>query len=320
MSSIGSYDNNVAVESFPPSAPNTVINTCPQGQLVVLERFGRMHRVEQPGLFFAVPFVDRLAYVVDMRELTLAISPQSAITKDNVSVDVGGALFVQVVDPVKACYGVRRVLVAIKTHAISAMRTTIGSVELDELLHNRHLLNERLQEQLVPAAEPWGLSVKRLELTEIHPDSEVSRAMDAQATAERRKRERILQAEGVREQHIRESEGVRQEQINHAEGQRQKTVLLAEARRDQQILEAEGHAEALERVATALAKPGGKDAMSFYLAESYMRMVGAGLHETSTVFIPEDIGDVSQVIAKGMGVAQTLAAKGVNMAPKAEQK
>lgn len=252
--------------------------------------------MQESGLFFAVPVVDQLAYLVDLRELCLPVHPISAITRDNVSVSVGGALYVQVVDALKAVYGVRRVLTAIHTHSISAMRTAVGGVELDALLHNRLILNQKLREAVAEAASMWGLEVRRLELTEVHPDVEVSRAMDAQATAERRKREAILNAEAVREQHIRESQGVAQETIN-----------VAESRRQAQVLEASGHAESLKIIADVLEQHAhGRDAMNFSLAEAYVNAMAKGLSSSSTVFMNEDISNPSHMIAKGMGVLQAM--------------
>lgn len=300
-----SIDDNdstsVNIHTYPLTKFNTIVNFCPQGYNIVKERFGKYIKTQDSGLFVSIPFLDTLRFV-DMREMTISISPQSAITKDNVSVEIGGALYVQAVDPYKVCYGVRRPLVAVRTHAISAMRSKIGEIELDDLFHNRAILNKSLCTVLESACSPWGLKVMRHEVTDIIPDPEVSRAMDAQATAERRRREKIINADAQKKSEILESEGHKQKEINIAEGHRQRVILEAESEKAKQDLEAEGQALALERIAKILKTNEGRDAMNFQIAEEYFKTIGKGLGNSSTVFIPKDPADINSIIAKGMGI------------------
>lgn len=311
---------------------NTFINICPQGYVIMRERFGKLHTVISPGIFLAIPFIDQLRYKVNLRELCIKISPQSAITKDNVSVDIGGALYVQIKDAMKACYEIENVLLAVKMHGISSMRSAIGCVELDELLHNRQRLNEKLHGDLQNAANKWGIDVTRYELTEIHPDKQVSHAMDAQATAERKKRETVLNASALREKLILESEGEQQKMINlangrmqevllaakaekernilQAEGDKQKNILLAEADRVRQEMEAIGHANALTTVSQALAQPSAHDAMNYNMAQKYAETIAAGLQKTSTVFVNESITNIPSLLAKGTSIVSTMLQQG----------
>lgn len=202
--------HNIDVANWPPEKFNTIFNVCPRGKNMVIERFGQMHRIQDAGYFFAIPIMDRVRYVIDVRELTLVVQPQSGVTSDNVDVHVGGALFATVTDTEKACYKVRRPLFALTQEAMSAMRTAIGKVTLDDLFHNRLALNHAVQEAMAHTEEDWGVAVKRYELREIIPDPTVKAAMDKQAVAERTRRETVLTAQADREAIITRSEGDRQ--------------------------------------------------------------------------------------------------------------
>jgi regulator of protease activity HflC (stomatin/prohibitin superfamily) len=158
---------------WPVGTTNTIFNIVPQGHKFVVERFGKLHTIQDSGLFVAIPLVDSISYVVDMRERALDIPPQAAITRDNVSVEVSGNLFVRFFDAEKAAYGALNPLYSVTQHAQSAMRSAIGEMELDEILHGRARLNAMIRGSLQEAAEPWGLEIRRYEITEITPDQQV---------------------------------------------------------------------------------------------------------------------------------------------------
>uniref|UniRef100_A0A7S4KLZ1 Band 7 domain-containing protein n=1 Tax=Paramoeba aestuarina TaxID=180227 RepID=A0A7S4KLZ1_9EUKA len=296
---------SVDMQNFPPNKLNQCINICPQGFQDIVTRFGSYARTASPGLYFAIPFIESIQRV-DMREMTLEIQPCTGITQDNVSVQTGGALYVQVIDPQKACFAARRPLEAILIHAISVMRSRIGTVELDSLFHERKKLNDELVASVSGAAEKWGLQVLRYELTDVIPDYEVSKAMDAQATAERRRRETILNADAQRQKLEKESEGMKQSYINVAVGEREKVIMAAEAAKKSLVMEAEGKAEALDIVGAVLEKPHRKEAMNFLMAQSYVESVAAGLKDSSTVFLQKDVTDVSKMMAQGMAVLNSM--------------
>ena len=248
------YSRGGFTDVWPQSSANTVLNVCPAGSCMVIERLGKFHRVQQPGLFLALPWVDRIAYVVDMREKAMEIEPQPAITKDNVSVDVSGNVFVKFFDPERAAYGSFNPLYAMRQNAQASMRAAIGRMELDEILHARAELNARVTEDLSEAAQPWGLDIMRYEITEISPDQEIQIAMDKQAVAERDRREQVLAAEGLKRSEVLKSEGVKMRLQNESEGDLIRVKNEAEAEKFKLLMEAEGEAQATLAKAKAQAE------------------------------------------------------------------
>lgn len=287
---------------FPPRKYNTILNVCPQASEAVIETLGKFSRIETAGWFFAVPFFQKVR-LVDKKEITIPITPQNCVTKDNVSVSTGGALYLQVTDSYKACYGAQSPLVAAITHARSAMRVAVGSVDLDTLFHNRALLNSRILSDMANT-DNWGLIIMRYELTEVSADQTVSRAMDLQAVAERDRRKTILDAEAVKRKHELESEGQRQAEINKALGNKEKVVLAAEAEKMKEQLEAEGKAFAMERIAQALSTPAGKEAMNYSIAQTYLASLAQGMTKSSTLFLPHDVTNLPALIATGMKIVE----------------
>ena len=317
LSSIGggNYTRGGFTDVWPQSVPNTVLNVCPQGSSMVIERFGKFQRVQQPGIFFAIPWVDRIAYVVDMREKAMEIEPQPAITKDNVSVDVSGNVFVQFNDPIKAAYGSFNPLYAMRQNAQASMRAAIGRMELDEILHARQELNNIVTDILSEAAEPWGLNILRYEITEISPDQEIQLAMDKQAVAERERREQVLAAEGMKRADVLKSEGIKLKLQNESEGHLIRIKNEAEAEKTKRVLEAEGEAEATRKraeaqaeaiqiVGEALASADGKNAAQLDVAKEFIEMYGEMGSQSNTLMMMDrqSTGDVNQIIAQAAAV------------------
>ena len=264
------------------SSANTVLNVCPAGSCMVIERLGKFHRVQQPGLFLALPWVDRIAYVVDMREKAMEIEPQPAITKDNVSV-VSGNVFVKFLT--RPAYGSFNPLYAMRQNAQASMRAAIGRMELDEILHARAELNARVTEDLSEAAQPWGLDIMRYEITEISPDQEIQIAMDKQAVAERDHREQVLAAEGLKRSEVLKSEGVKMRLQNESEGDLIRVKNEAEAEKFKLLMEAEGEAqatlakakaqaEAIRIVGEAAETAAGKEAAKLDVAKDFITCTG----------------------------------------------
>lgn len=194
---------------WPITKTNTIFNIVPEGHKFIVERFGKFHSLEESGWFIGIPLVDNIAYIIDVRERALDIPPQSAITRDNVSVEVSGNLFVRFMDAKKAAYGALNPLYSVTQHSQSAMRSAIGEMELDEILHGRARLNSLIKGSLQEAALPWGLEIRRYEITEITPDQQIRIAMDKQAAAERDRREQVLRAEGDKQRAQLTSEGMK---------------------------------------------------------------------------------------------------------------
>jgi regulator of protease activity HflC (stomatin/prohibitin superfamily) len=242
------------LDNWPRAQTNTVINVCPQGEQMVVERLGKLNDVKSGGFFFAIPLIDSIRYVVDMREKALSITPQSCITKDNVHVQVSGTLYCQFVDAKAAAYGSKNPIYAVKQHAQSSMRAAIGELELDQVLHARGQLNTMIRLSVQDAATSWGLEIKRYEITEVTPDKHMTDAMNKQAAAERERRKKVLEAEGDKRQAELQSEGEKIRMKNESEGTLIKITNEAEARKIQLVLEAQGEAAVIEMKAAAQAK------------------------------------------------------------------
>mmetsp|Transcript_3312 Transcript_3312/g.8434 ORF Transcript_3312/g.8434 Transcript_3312/m.8434 type:complete len:419 (+) Transcript_3312:134-1390(+) len=311
------YGQSLELSRWPITKSNTILNIVPQGKRMVVERFGKLHAIHESGYFIAVPFVDSIAYVIDVRERALDILPQSAITRDNVSVEVSGNLFVRVADPERAAYGARNPLYAVMMHAQSAMRSAIGELELDEILHNRAGLNTLIKGSLQEAAVAWGLEVRRYELTEITPDDQIRIAMDKQAAAERDRREQVLRAEGDKRRAELTSEGVKISLKNESEGKLIQVTNEAEAEKLRILKEAEGQAEAVKiqavaqaeaisQIAEQLGKAGGQNAAALALAKDYVKMYGEMGSKSNTMFFQEKAGDAQSLVVQAMAAMKAM--------------
>jgi len=276
---------------------------------MVIERLGKLHRIQTEGYFFAIPFVDNIRFCVDMRERALNVEPQSAITKDNVHVHVSGNLYFQFTDPEKAAYGAKNPMYAVKQHAQSSMRAAIGELELDQILHDRVTLNTSIRSTVQEAAVNWGIDIKRYEITEVMPDQHIIDAMDKQAAAERERRKKVLEAEGSKRQLELESEGRKIQLRNESEGELIRTRNMAQARKEQFSLEAEGeayaikqkalaHAEAIKEVARVLSGDGAGDAAQLNMAREYIAMYGDIGQKSNTMFFSDKPADVNALMAQ----------------------
>lgn len=315
---LGSGDGGGSVElsRWPISKTNTILNIVPQGKRFVVERLGKLHALHDSGYFFGIPFVDQIAYVVDVRERAIDIVPQTAITRDNVSVEVSGNLFVQFIDPEKAAYGARNPLYSVVQHAQSAMRSAIGEMELDEILHGRARVNALIKGSLQEAAVNWGMEVRRYEITEITPDEEIRVAMDKQAAAERSKREQVLRAEGekrtaeltsegVKISLKNESEGMLIKIQNEAEASKTRTILEAEAESQAIRLQADAQAEAIAKISAELNKAGGEKAAKLALAREYVEMYGEMGSKSNTMFFNQSAGDINSLLVQAASAITT---------------
>lgn len=285
------------VFSWPRRKKNTLVNICQQGQVHLVERFGKFFDTKSPGLYVAFPGVDRIT-VIDMREKAIPIDPQMAISRDNVSVRMSGVVYLRFFDAKKAAYGHYSPLFAVLKHSESAMRAAIGELELDALFHDRAAINTKISAAIISAAEQWGIQVLRYEVTEIMPDATISSAMDRQARAERERREQVLKASGDKESAILRSEGELQSRTNTAKATQIETELLAKGRANAIETEAEAQANAISKVASALGGAGGESAARLELARNYMAMMGKMGGESNTIFFGEQAGDITPMIAR----------------------
>ncbi|KAJ1963455.1 Stomatin [Dipsacomyces acuminosporus] len=286
---------------------NTVIKFVPQQEAWVVERMGKFSRILDPGLAVLVPFLDRIAYTQSLKEVAVEIPTQSAITQDNVTLELDGVLYYKVVDPYKASYGVANAEFSITQLAQTTMRAEIGQMTLDTTLAERNTLNHNIVNAINAASESWGIACLRYEIRDIHPPAKVVEAMHSQVSAERSKRAQIL-----------ESEGSRQSAINVAEGAKQAQILASEADKAQQINRALGEAEAIrqcaiaeaeaiEKVAQAIkSNSGGELAAGLHVAQQYVEAFSKIAKESNTIVVPASANDISGMVTQAMTVFSSV--------------
>ena len=230
------------------------IRVVPQSKAYVIERLGTYFTTWQTGLHVKVPFIDRIAKIVSLKEQVVDFKPQPVITKDNVTMQIDTVVFYQITDPKLYCYGVESPISAIENLSAPTLRNIIGELELDSTLTSRDTINAKIRVILDEATDPWGIKVNRVELKNIIPPREIQDAMEKQMKAERERREAILRAEGEKQSRILVAEGHKESKILEAEAEKQSAILAAEAVKEAKIREAEGEAQAIATVQQASAE------------------------------------------------------------------
>lgn len=276
----------------------------PQQNAFIVERLGRFSGVLSAGFHILVPFVDVIRYKHTLKEQAIDIPEQVCITKDNVQVAVDGVLYMKVIDPERASYGISNFGFAISQLAQTTLRSEMGKIDLDRTFEERTNINNNVVSELDKATEPWGIKVFRYEIKNITPPADILAAMEKQMRAEREKRAMILTSEGTRDS-----------AINTAEGEKQQTIKKSEAQRTRQINEAEGQAQAILAIAKATAQgirevaqtiemEGGREAVQLQVAEKYIEQFGNLAKVGTTMIVPANLADVSSMIASAMNVIQ----------------
>jgi len=274
----------------------------PQQSAYVVESLGRYSRTLQAGFHVLIPFVERVAYRHSLKEQAIDVAEQVCITKDNVQVAVDAVLYMQVLDPHLASYGITNYSFAISQLAQTTLRSEIGKIELDRTFEARGVINANVVAELDKASVAWGVKVMRYEIKNITPPQDVLSAMEKQMRAEREKRAVVLTSEGERDA-----------KINQAEGDKQRVIKASEASKQQQINEAEGQAAAILAVATAtaeglrkvgdsLAGRGGIEAMQLRIGEEYLRQFGKIAKESTTLIVPGQLSDLASVVAMATSI------------------
>ena len=263
------------------------IKIVPQAATFIIERLGTYRTTWETGFHMKVPFIDRVAKKISLKEKVADFAPQAVITKDNVTMQIDTVLFYQIVDPKLYTYGIERPIVAIENLSATTLRNIIGDLELDQTLTSRDIINTRMREILDEATDPWGIKVNRVELKNIIPPKEIQAAMEKQMKAEREKREKILIAEGEKESAIRV-----------AEGEKEAAILRAEAKKQAAIREAEGQAQAILAVQEATAKGlqmvkdvGADDGLIAIKGLEALEKVGQGA--STKIIIPSDLQGIA---------------------------
>jgi len=279
----------------------------PQQSAYVVERLGKYSGTLTAGFHILVPFLDVIRYRHTLKEMAIDIPEQVCITKDNVQVHIDGILYLKVLNPERASYGIGDFGFAITQLAQTALRSEVGKIDLDKTFEERTTINIMVVTELDKASEPWGVKVLRYEIKNITPPNDVLAAMEKQMRAEREKRATILTSEGQRDA-----------LINSAEGEKQQSIKASEAKQQQQINEAQGQAEAILSIATANAegirkiadaiqRPGGMEAVQLKIAEQYVTEFGKIAKSTNTMVLPANFSDMGSLLAMAMNIVKSPA-------------
>jgi regulator of protease activity HflC (stomatin/prohibitin superfamily) len=287
------------------------VRIVPQAYAVILERLGAYQATWSTGIHFKVPFIERVARKVNLKEQVVDFPPQPVITKDNVTMQIDTVVFFQITDPKLYTYGVENPIMAIENLSATTLRNIIGDMELDETLTSRETINTKMRASLDEATDPWGIKVNRVELKNIIPPAAIQDAMEKQMKAERERREAILIAEGQKKSTILVAEGKKQSAILDAEAEKQAAILRAEAQKERMIKEAEGQAEAVLKVQNANAEGIRmiREAGAVLTLKSLEAFARAADGKATKIIIPSDIQGIA-------GLASSL--KEIVTDPKAE--
>ena len=273
----------------------------PQREQFVIERLGKYAKTLDAGFHILVPFVDVVAYKHTLKEQTVDVPSQSCITKDNISVEIDGVIYLQVNDARAASYGIQDYMFATSQLAQTTLRSEIGKIELDRTFEERETINSQVVHAVDRAAEPWGVKILRYEIKDIVPPASVKDALEKQMRAERERRAVVASSEGERQARINVSEGERQEAINLSEAEKLRQINEAEGRAEEIRLIAEATAAGVRAVGAAVSEPGGKDAINLRVAEQRVTEFGKLAKANNTMTVPAQLGDVSTLVSTVMG-------------------
>lgn len=281
----------------------------PQKSAFIVERLGKYAKTLDAGFHILIPFIDYVAYKHSLKEVALDVPEQSCITKDNITVAVDGVLYLQVIDPVKASYGIEDYIFASSQLAQTTMRSEIGKIDLDKTFEERERINAAIIDAVDKASDPWGVKITRYEIKNITPPQSVKDALEKQMRAERGKRAEIAESEGQRQAKINIAEGVRQEAISISEGEKQKRINEAEGRAREIELVAVATAEGIRNIAKAIQEEGGADAVNLRVAEQYIKEFGRIAKATNTVLIPSNLSDIAGMVTAAKSLLESKTPK-----------
>jgi regulator of protease activity HflC (stomatin/prohibitin superfamily) len=278
----------------------TIVKTArivPQKSAFIVERLGKYAKTLEAGFHILFPFIERVAYKHSLKEVAVDVPSQSCITRDNIAVEVDGVLYLQVMDPAKASYGIENYMFASTQLAQTTMRSEIGKLELDRTFEERENINAAIIEAVDKASDPWGVKITRYEIKNIEPPDSVKDALEKQMRAEREKRAAIAESEGRRQAITNVAEGDKQEAIKKSEGEKMKRINEAEGRAQEIELVATATAEGIRKIAESIKAPGGEQAVNLRVAEQYIKEFGNLAKKNNTVIIPSNLGDIGGMVA-----------------------
>lgn len=278
----------------------------PQKNEYIVERLGKYNKTLSAGFHILVPFLDRVAYKYHLKEEVFDIPSQTCITRDNVTVEVDGLIYLQVMDSKLAAYGINDYRMASSQLAQTTLRSCIGKIDLDKTFEERETINGQVVDSIDQAAQAWGIKVLRYEVKDILPPESVKNAMEAQMTAEREKRAAIATSEGQRQATINRAEGERQDAILRSEGEKQKRINEAEGRAMEILAVAKATAEGLKTIAEQLQMKGGQEAANLRVAEQYIAEFGKLAQASNTLVIPGDVSDIAGMATVALTALQKI--------------
>ncbi|MCG8579217.1 MAG: paraslipin [Bacteroidales bacterium] len=278
------------------------IKIVPQRSAYIIERLGKYNGTLTAGFHFLMPFLDKVSYKHTLKEAAIDVASQSCITKDNIAVEVDGVLYLQVIDPKKASYGIDNYGFAAIQIAQTTMRSVIGRLDLDKTFEERETINTSIVEAVDKASDPWGVKITRYEVKNITPPQSIKDAMEKQMRAEREKRAMIAESEGQKQAKINVAEGDKQELIAKSEGEKQKRINEAEGKAAEIEFVASATAKGIREIAASINEKGGIDAVNLRVAEQYLGEFGKLAKTNNTMIIPSNMSDVSSIIATATSV------------------
>ncbi len=279
------------------------IRIVPQKQAWIVERLGKYHETLNAGLHILIPYMDRVAYKIGLKEVALDVPPQQCVTRDNITVEIDGLLYLQVIDPVRASYGITNYVFACSQLAQTTLRSEVGKLELDRTFEERGAINAAICSEVDKASDPWGVKITRYEIKTITPPPSVLDAMEKQMRAEREKRAAIAESEGERQAKINRADGDKQEKIAWSEGEKTRRINEAEGRAAEIRLVADATAAGIRQIASAIAEEtGGRDAVNLRLAEQYINEFGKLAKAGNTMILPTDVANIAGFIKAASSV------------------
>ncbi len=290
----------------------SMIKIVPQKSAFIVERLGKYKGTLTAGFHIIIPFIERVAYKHSLKEQAMDVESQQCITQDNIAVEVDGILYLQVMDPQRASYGIDNYQFAATQIAQTTMRSVIGKMQLDKTFEERDNINATIVTAVDEASDPWGVKVTRYEVKNIIPPQSIKDAMEKQMRAEREKRATIAESQGEQQAKINIADGVKQEMIATSEGEKQKRINEAEGKAQEIERVASATAKGIREIANAINEEGGMDAVNLRVAEQYIKEFGNLAQKNNTLIIPSDMSDVSSLIATSMTVLDKTKGKSGN--------
>ena len=280
----------------------SMVKVVPQRTAIIVERLGKYHATYTAGFQLIIPFIDKVRYRHTLKEQAMDVAPQMCITKDNIAVEVDGILYLQVLDPQKASYGIDNYKFASIQIAQTTMRSVIGKLELDKTFEERDVINTSIVEAVDKASDPWGVKVTRYEVKNISPPQSIKDAMEKQMRAEREKRAIIAESEGTKQAKINVAEGDKQSLIKNSEGEMQRRINEAAGRASEIEQVANATANGLRAISKSISEENGLNAVNLRVAEQYLTEFGKLAKENNTLILPTNLSDIAGVVATATSV------------------